>query len=120
LPTLQSATLSVVNPAESEDLLGNANAYDAVVALGSLDEIPEEDVPWFLDRLFAWAEKFVYVSSELGAAKGEAAYRDANWWREEMEGAARRRTAQGFPKIAWTLHLQKGPKRGLSDKVLQG
>ena len=120
LPALQSATLNLADPVQSDDLLGNANAYDAVVALGSLDDIPEEDVPWVLDRLFGWAEKFVYVSSAFGSAEGEAANRDANWWREEMEGAARRRVAQGLPKVDWVLHLQKGPRRSLADKVLRG
>jgi len=115
LPGSEGALVTAFDLAEAGALPGNAAAYDGVLALGCLDLLPEEDVPWLLDRLFGWAERFVYIVAAQDGAEdgsGEALFRDADWWREELEAAARRK-----PGVAWTLHLQKGAGRAITDKI---
>jgi hypothetical protein len=118
LPGSEGALVTAFDLAEAGALPGNAAAYDGVLALGCLDLLPEEDVPWLLDRLFSWAERFVYIVAAQDGAEdgsGEELFRDADWWREELEAAARRK-----PGVAWTLHLQKGAGRAITDKIING
>lgn len=66
--------------------------YDGVVAIDILSALPEEDVPWVLDELFAAAEKFVYVSVLADAAKLEddAERLPSDWWGLQLELAKSR------------------------------
>src|SRR2546428_10236783 len=36
--------------------------FDGVVCTDVLEHCPEEDIPWILDELFAYADKFVYAN----------------------------------------------------------
>jgi len=80
--------------------------FDGVVCTDVLEHIPEDDIPWILDELFAYARRFVYASAACyPAAKnlptGENAHctvRDPDWWQMQFESASRR-----HPGIQWQL-----------------
>jgi hypothetical protein len=83
-----------------------AKAYDGVAALTGLDRLPDDDVQWALDALFRAARQFVHVavaadlagpSSRNGAL---AAARPAEWWKLQLEMAARR-----TPGVAWSARI---------------
>ena len=88
-----------------------------------MEHIPDDDIPWILDKLFAHARHFVYaVAATYPARKelpsGENAHctlQDANWWREQMEGAAKRR-----PGVRWELCVQRSRRLRASDRRLRG
>ncbi|MFJ5489370.1 hypothetical protein ACIKTA_18280 [Hansschlegelia beijingensis] len=65
-----------------------------------LSAIPEEDVPWTLDELFAAADRFLYVAVVGDPARtyGGAEPLPPEWWRLQMELAAKRN-----PGRVWSL-----------------
>lgn len=67
-------------------------SFDGVVAIDSLSGVPEEDVAWALDELFAAAGRFVYVSvvSDASRMMEGAAPLPAEWWKMQLELAANR------------------------------
>ena len=71
--------------------LTNSGASDVIVAAPSIRGVPTDDLPWVLDEMFRAAGKFVYVSVPRGAETD-----DADWWRSQMEGAARRHPGPGW------------------------
>ncbi|PZQ14202.1 MAG: hypothetical protein DI565_12265 [Ancylobacter novellus] len=77
-----------------------AGTFDGVVAVDALSRVPEEDIPWALDELFAAAKRFVYVSvaSEPSRMGDGAAPLPATWWKLQMELAANR-----TPGRSWAL-----------------
>ena len=82
-------------------------AAQAVVTAERLEQLPPEDLPWFLDALFAQARKSVQVRVDLRQAMAPhdrpAPPRlalAAQWWRERLAAAAERR-----PAIGWQLDL---------------
>ena len=84
--------------------LGNPpsdNRHDGVVSMGVLEHMPEEDIPWMLNEMFARADKFVYVD-----ASGDTAL-PQDWWRGQMGviGAM-------HPHVAWELNAPAQPKEG--------
>lgn len=98
-------------------------AYDGVICTDVLEHITEEDIPWVLDKLFSHARLFVYAVAACYPARkvlpdGQNAHctlQPPTWWREQMEGAARR-----HPGVRWELCTQvKGPL-GKSDRVFRG
>lgn len=66
--------------------------YDGVVAIDVLSALPEEDVPWVLDELFAAAKKFVYVSvlADAATAEDDAERLPSEWWGLQLELAKAR------------------------------
>jgi hypothetical protein len=97
-------------------------AYDGVICTDVLEHITEEDIPWVLDKLFRHAKHFVYAVAACYPAKkhlpnGQNAHctvQPPGWWREQMEGAARRN-----PGVKWQLCAQlKGPF-GKSNRVFR-
>lgn len=77
-----------------------AGSHDGVAAIDSVSGLPEDDVPWALDELFAAARRFVYVavSLEPGRVASGAAPLPPEWWRLQMELAANRN-----PGRRWAL-----------------
>lgn len=90
--------------------------FDAVISTDMLEHVPEEDVPWVLDELFARATRFLYVVAACFAARkhlpdGQNAHctiMSPEWWEGQLEAAARRHAARGgLPPgdqaVSWTL-----------------
>lgn len=82
--------------------LAPAGSFDGVVSIDALSDVPEDDVAWALDELFAAANRFVYVSvvSEESRMVGGAAPLDPEWWKLQLELAANR-----TPGRRWKLRV---------------
>ncbi len=76
--------------------------WDGAIATSGLESLPEDDVPWFLDELFAAARRFVLVAVAPAAASPDphapAVFTPAGRWPQHLEAASRRR-----PEIHWEL-----------------
>ena len=81
--------------------------FDGVVCTDVLEHVPEEDVPWVLDELFAHAKTFVYVNvacfpAQKSLPNGENAHvtlRSPQWWSKAVSDCASAR-----PAVRWELH----------------
>jgi hypothetical protein len=70
--------------------------FDGVISTDVLEHCPEEDLPWILEEIFAYARCFVYLNVACYPARktlpnGENAHitiRPAEWWRERVTAYA--------------------------------
>ena len=95
-PAISDYPIGVAESASSQ------GRHDAIVAMPSIGRVPGDDLPWVLDEMFRTAGKFVYVAvprarSLIGTGAESV---DADWWKDQLEGAARRR-----PRISWALRF---------------
>lgn len=79
----------------------------AVVVAGVLERLTTDDLPWFLDALFAQARRAVHLHVDLRQAATPhdrplpaRLLRPEQWWRDRIAETARR-----HPSIAWELDL---------------
>lgn len=93
--------------------------FDGVISTDVLEHCPEEDLPWILDEIFGYAEKFVFANVACYPAKkrlptGENAHctiRPPEWWRVLIA-----ETAARHPGVVWEFWIQwreetpEGPK----------
>lgn len=99
------------------------DGYDGVICTDVLEHINEEDIPWVLDKLFRHARSFVYAVAACYPARKElpdgqnahCTVQPAEWWREQMEAAARRN-----PGIKWQLCAQVRGRLGKTDRMFRG
>ncbi len=85
-----------------------AGHFDAVISTDMLEHVPEEDVPWVLDELFARARRFLYLVAACFPARkhlpdGQNAHctvMPPAWWAGQLEAAARRAAASGSRRQA--------------------
>lgn len=70
-----------------------------VVAVCGLEHLPEEDLPWLLDRLFRQARQWLLVRAALGEAGSRIGSLDG--WRTLL-----RRVARRYPDRCWQLDCQ--------------
>lgn len=83
--------------------------FDGVICTDVLEHCPEEDIPWILDTIFSYAEKFVFATAACYPAKkmlpnGENAHitiRPPAWWQKILEIVAVR-----HPKVLFEIHVQ--------------
>ena len=76
----------------------DAMAADVVLANGALSQVPDADLPWVLEDLFARAGREVRLRVPWDGSR-----RSAERWRERIEAKARR-----HPKLRWQLTLDAG------------
>ncbi len=78
--------------------------FDGVICTDVLEHITEEDIPWVLDELFGYADKFVYANIACYPAKktlpnGENAHctvKPPVWWGERIRNAAKKKPNVSF------------------------
>ena len=83
--------------------------FDAVISTDVLEHCPEQDVPWIIDEIFAYAERCVYANIACYPARkrlpnGENAHctiKPIEWWREHILAASARR-----PEVVWEIWVQ--------------
>ena len=83
--------------------------FDGVISTDVLEHCPEEDLPWILDEIFAFAKKFVFANVACFPARrrlpdGENAHctiQGVEWWQQCLGAAAAR-----HPHIVWEVWLQ--------------
>lgn len=99
--------------------------YDGVITTDVLEHIPEEDIAWVLDELFARAGLFVYAVAACYPAKkllpdgtnAHCTLQPPDWWVGQMSQVARR-----HPDVRWMLCTQEhsllslNQRRGLTRK----
>jgi len=73
-----------------------AGTFDGVICTDVLEHCPEEDIPWIVAELFAYARRFVYANvacfpaSKRLPSGGNAhcTIRPVTWWQEQVSRAA--------------------------------
>ena len=83
--------------------------FDGVISTDVLEHCPEEDIPWIIEEMFAFAERFLYANiASYPASKrlpnGENAHctiRPGEWWQNVLREAADR-----HPGIKWQIWVQ--------------
>jgi len=98
--TFAGVAVTARNSAEAPFARPVEGRFDGVVSIDALSGMPEEDAPWALDELFAAAAGFVYVAVVADPARtyGGAEPLPPEWWRLQMELAAKR-----TPGRLWSL-----------------
>ena len=82
--------------------------FDGVICTDVLEHCPEDDVPWILDELFAFAQKFVYANIACFPARkrlpsggnAHCTIRPVRWWEERIVHAAARK-----PELLYEIRL---------------
>jgi len=67
--------------------------FDAVISTDVMEHCPEQDIPWILDEMFRYAEKFVFVNIACfpafkRLANGENAHctvKSEHWWTQRLD-----------------------------------
>lgn len=80
--------------------------FDGVISTDVLEHIPEEDIGWVLNEMFAAADRFVYVVAACYPARktlpdgtnAHVTLQSPDWWRGQLELAAQR-----TPGPRWVL-----------------
>lgn len=83
--------------------------FDGVISTDVLEHCPEEDIPWIIDEIFGYANKFVFANVACYPAKkrlpsGENAHctiRPPEWWSDIL-----RETSVRYPTIDWEVWVQ--------------
>jgi hypothetical protein len=96
--------------------------FDGVVCTDVLEHCPEEDIPWILDELFAFADKFVYANVACFPARkrlpsggnAHCTIKPARWWEEQLE-----RPARANPSLRFEFRLAYIKAEDLKEKVLE-
>ena len=100
--------------------------FHGVVSTDVLEHCPEQDIPWILDEIFGYAERFVYANIACFPAQkrlpnGENAHctiQPSPWWEQRVRDVAGR-----YPGVEWQIWVQtiepgaEGPR--LVERCLQ-
>jgi len=97
--------------------------YDGVVCTDVLEHCSEEDLPWIVGELFAYAGRFVFANVACFPAKktlpdGRNAHvtvQPPEWWRELFE-----RAAASAPRVSWEISAVRVADGKVVDDVYRG
>jgi hypothetical protein len=84
--------------------------YDVVISTDVVEHIPEEDIAWVLDKIFAYATQALYVVAACYPAQkhlpdgtnAHCTLQPPEWWVGQMQQSAHR-----HPTVNWTLCTQE-------------
>jgi len=124
--SLPPALASELEPLVAYDPTHSANTLtecvDGVVCLEMLEFVPDEDVPWLLERLFSHGKHLLYCGVDesprntAGVAPVRRRQRTAAWWQYQFEIVARH-----HPGVRWRLRLQrKNANHDKSAPIIEG
>lgn len=83
--------------------------FAGVISTDVLEHCPEEDIPWIVEEMFGFAERFVFANVACYPAKkrlpnGENAHctiKPVEWWTGVLDGIAAR-----HPGLVWEVWIQ--------------
>ena len=83
--------------------------FDGVISTDVLEHCPEDDVPWIIEEMFGFADRFVFANvacypADKRLPTGENAHctiKPLAWWEELIRAAAARR-----PQVDWEVWVQ--------------
>ncbi len=84
--------------------------YDVVISTDVVEHIPEEDISWVLDKIFAYANHSVYIVAACYPAhkhlpdgtNAHCTLQPPEWWVGQIEQSARH-----YPAVNWVLCTQE-------------
>lgn len=96
--------------------------FDGVVCTDVLEHCPEEDIPWILDELFGFADKFVYANVACFPARkrlpsggnAHCTVKPVKWWEDQLA-----RPAGSRPQVRYEFRLACLKGGQMKHKVLQ-
>jgi len=96
--------------------------FDGVISTDVLEHCPEEDLPWILDEIFGYAERFVYANVASYPARkhlpnGENAHctiKPVAWWDDVLRAASSR-----HPDVIYEVWVQTKTDREPGGQVLK-
>jgi hypothetical protein len=96
--------------------------FDGVICTDVLEHCPEDDIPWILDELFGYADRFVYANVACFPARkrlpsggnAHCTIKPVRWWEEQLEGPARSK-----PHLRYEIKLVYIKGDELKEKLLQ-
>jgi mitochondrial fission protein ELM1 len=90
-----------------------AASAGATLCASGLDELPDDDLPWVLDALFARTPRLL-LAARARRRRHSAPYRPPRgtvrtraWWAHQLEGASRRQ-----PRVRWKIALETPQRWG--------
>lgn len=83
--------------------------FDGVISTDVLEHCPEEDIPWIIEEMFNFAQRFVFANVACYPARkrlpsGENAHctiKPVKWWSELIESIAAK-----HPAVKWEVWIQ--------------
>jgi mitochondrial fission protein ELM1 len=87
-----------VDPAGSR----SEREFDAVLCSDTLEFVPDDDIPWLLDRLFCCAKQFLFCRVDAGRGAAQPWKRTMDWWHYQFQTVARH-----HPGVRWQLQLKR-------------
>ncbi len=123
LPFWSGLAVTPYDPLLAEPAPAANAAFDAVISVDLLQHVPEGDVGWMLDQMFAAARRFVYVGvsgAPLSATMpngttSECIGSSAAWWKGQLELASNRN-----PGTRWALCVVENDKAARGVRAFQG
>ncbi|NJN39802.1 MAG: class I SAM-dependent methyltransferase [Gammaproteobacteria bacterium] len=96
--------------------------FDGVISTDVLEHCPEEDIPWIVEEMFSFADRFVFANVACYQAKkrlpnGENAHctiKPVEWWIEVMDAVAGRRSG-----LVWEVWIQHVVAEGGVQKLIE-
>lgn len=90
--------------------------FDGVMCLDVIEHCPEEDIPWILDEIIGFADKFAYMTiacfpAVKALANGENAHctvRPPAWWRLALAEAASRHPDVSVEAVLQEKDFERG------------
>lgn len=96
--------------------------FDGVISTDVLEHCPEEDIPWIIDEIFSFADRFVYANIACYPAtkrlpNGENAHctiRPSVWWEDLLREVSRR-----YPAVRWQIWVQTVEPHGTGQRLVE-
>ena len=96
--------------------------FDGVISTDVLEHCPEQDVPWIVEEIFSFAERFVFANIACYPARkhlpnGENAHctiRPSDWWEGLLREVAGRHSG-----VEWQIWVQTIDESGAKPQIVE-